>query len=89
MNNIQLYIKNTDGDYVPIDIFDNENIQVEDSIQDVKDISKIFNTFTRDFKVPASFENNKLFKHYYNLNVNNGFDGRIILTPSKRRFKGW
>jgi len=77
MNNIELYIQNTEGDYVSIDIFDNENIQIEDSIQDVKDISKIFNTFSRDFKVPASFENNKLFKHYYNLNIDNGFDGRI------------
>ena len=45
MNNIELYIQNTEGDYVSIDIFDNENIQIEDSIQDVKDISKIFNTF--------------------------------------------
>tara|TARA_R110000803_G_scaffold6296_4_gene20436 strand:+ start:5408 stop:8191 length:2784 start_codon:yes stop_codon:yes gene_type:complete len=77
MNNIELYIQNTDGDYVSIDIFDDEKIQIEDSIQDVKDISKIFNTFSRDFKVPASFENNKLFKHYYNLNIDNGFDGRL------------
>lgn len=77
MNNIELYIQNTEGDYLAIDLFDNENIQIEDSIQNVKDISKIFNTFTRDFKVPASFENNKLFKHYYNLNIDNGFDGRI------------
>ena len=77
MNNIELYIENTNGDYVSIDIFGDENIQVEDSIQDVRDISKIFNTFTRDFKVPASFDNNKLFKHYYNLNIDNGFDARI------------
>ena len=64
MNNIELYIENTNGDYVSIDIFGDENIQVEDSIQDVRDISKIFNTFTRDFKVPASFDNNKLFKRF-------------------------
>jgi hypothetical protein len=77
MNNIEVYIKNQEGDYLPIDIFDNERIQIEDSIQNVRDISKIFNTFTRDFKVPASYENNKLFKHYYNLNIQNGFDGRV------------
>ena len=64
MNNIQLYIQNTEEEYIPIDIFDDERIQIEDSIQNVRDISKIFNTFSRDFKVPASFENNKLFKHY-------------------------
>ena len=77
MNNVELYIKNADREYVSVDIYDNETIQIEDSIQDVRDISKIFNTFTRDFKVPASYENNKLFKHYYNLNIDNGFDGRV------------
>jgi hypothetical protein len=77
MNNVELYIKNESDNYIPVDIFEDENIQIEDSIQDVRDISKIFNTFTRDFKVPASFENNKLFKHYYNINIDNGFDGRI------------
>ena len=77
MNNIELYIKDSLGNLVILDLFDDEKVSVEDSIQNVKDISKIFTPFTRDFKVPASYENNKLFKHYYNLNVSNGFDARI------------
>lgn len=77
MNNIELYIQDSLGNLVILDLFDDEKVSVEDSIQNVKDISKIFTPFTRDFKVPASYENNKLFKHYYNLNVSNGFDARI------------
>ena len=66
MEIVELYIKNQDNEFVLVDLFDNEKIKIEDSIQEVKDISKIYNTFSRDFKIPASFENNKTFKHYHN-----------------------
>ena len=75
-NDIRLYIQNTKGQFENIDLYEDENISIVDSIQDVKDIKKIFNVFSRDFKVRASYENNKKFKHYYNLNIDNGFDGR-------------
>ena len=77
MNNIELYIQDSNKDYVQVDLFDNENISVVDSIQDTRDIKKLYNLFTRDFKVPASFNNNKRFKHYYNSSITNGFDARL------------
>lgn len=80
MNNIlKLYIddQKNPGNYLEVGLYDDEPIKVVDSIKSVKDISKIFNTFSRDFKIPASPENNILFKHYSNSSISNGFDGRI------------
>ena len=76
-NDIRLHIQDDEGVYHMLDLYDDENMTLVDSIQDVKDIKKIFNVFSRDFKVSASPNNNKIFKHYYNTNIRNGFDGRI------------
>ncbi len=77
MNSVELYIADINGDLQRLDLFEDEGISIVDSIQDVKDIKKIFNVFSRDFKVPTSFENNKIFKHYYDNKIDNGFDGRV------------
>ena len=60
-----------------LDIFDDETISIKSSVQDVKDISKLFMDFSQSFKVPASKRNNKIFKQYYNADVDGGFDARI------------
>lgn len=70
MVNLQLYIDGT-----RVDLFDFESVILVDSIQNVKDINKIFIPFTRTFSVPASENNNKLFKHFYNEHIS-GFDPR-------------
>lgn len=58
-------------------MFKDESINITQSIQNVKDIAKIFTDFTKTFSVPASKVNNKIFKHYYNFDIINGFDARI------------
>ena len=59
-----------------LDLFDDETISITQGIQDVKDISKIFADFSQSFNVPASKTNNAIFKHYYNQDIDNGFDAR-------------
>src|SRR6056297_162229 len=59
-----------------IDLYKDENIQVDDSIQDIKDIGKIFTTFSRQFSVPATKKNNNIFKNFYNFDIVDGFDPR-------------
>tara|TARA_R110000772_G_scaffold36098_2_gene86634 strand:+ start:53 stop:2485 length:2433 start_codon:yes stop_codon:yes gene_type:complete len=59
-----------------VDLFQDENIEVINSVLDIKDISKNTNSFTRGFTVPASANNNQLFKHYYDADINNAFDAR-------------
>ena len=78
MIKIQLYIEQTSGagDFVRLDLLDDEAISLTSSIQDVKDISKILADFTRSFKIPANDTNNKFFKHFYNPDID-GYDANL------------
>ena len=60
-----------------IDLFKDETVSFTQTIQNVKDIKKIFTEFTQTFSVPASKTNNIIFQHYYNFNISNGYDARI------------
>ena len=72
MRKIQLYIEN-----VLVDLFDDEIIELTSTIQDVRDIGKVFTDYSQTFTVPASKTNNKIFKHYYNYFITTGaFDSR-------------
>lgn len=59
-----------------VDLFPDETISITETIQNVRDVGKIFTDFTKTFNVPASGNNNRLFKHYYNFDIINGFDAR-------------
>ena len=77
MQRLQLYIEDYKGDEVLIDMFDDETIQLTSTIQDVKDIGKVFTDYSQTFSVPASETNNKVFRHFYNFNITgNAFDAR-------------
>ena len=76
-NNVQLYINDQ-----LVDLFDFEDINIVDSIQDVRDVSKIFIPFSRQFTVPASKNNNKIFKRYYNNDIVDGFDARFKISAT-------
>lgn len=75
MQVIQLYIEGT-----RVDMFKDESVSITDTIKNVKDVSKIFTEFTKTFSLPASKENNKLFKHFYNFDIVGGFDARVRVT---------
>src|SRR5690554_3212789 len=59
-----------------LDLFEDESINVVQSVTDVKDISKIYADYSQSFHVPASKRNNRIFKNYYNVDIDNGFDAR-------------
>lgn len=63
--------------YLRLDLFRDEGLVINSVIQDVRDISKVFTEFTKTFTVPASKNNNKIFKHYNNFHIIDGFDARI------------
>ena len=60
-----------------LDLFDDENITVVSSVQNIEDISRTFNDYSQSFTVPASPNNNRIFKHWYNFSIDNGFDARV------------
>ena len=69
MNRVDLYI-----DSQRVDFFEQESIEINMTVQNVKDISKVFGDFSNGFTLPASTTNNAIFKHYYNVDVSGGFD---------------
>ena len=63
--------------FTRVDLMDAELITLTQVIQDVKEIDKIFTDFSRTFNLPASKNNNRIFKHWYNDDVI-GFDNTIM-----------
>jgi len=64
-------------DYTKLELFKDESVSITDTIQNVKDPAKIFAPFSQQFSVPASKNNNKFFRHYYNSEIDNSFDARF------------
>ena len=52
-------------EYNRVDLFDDEKISVTSSIQNINDISKTYTDFSNTYTVPATKQNNKIFKHWY------------------------
>jgi hypothetical protein len=75
MNKVDIYINNQ-----RLDIFQDEEISINLSVQNVQDISKVFTDFTQGFTVPASTTNNAIFSHYYRTDITGGFDGRLRIA---------
>ena len=87
----------TDIDYQRLDLFDDEEVSLTQTIQDVRDIEKIFTDFSRSFSLPASAKNNLLFRHYYRTDIvenlvsdsifNANTKLRAIIELNYKRFK--
>jgi len=75
MLQIQLYIENDQGVLEEVELYSDESVTLTQSIQDVKDIEKVFTDYSKTFNIPASKHNNKFFKHFYNYFID-GFDAR-------------
>ena len=60
-----------------LDTFKDEDVNITLSIQNIKDISRLFTDFTQNFQVPASRQNNDVFKHYYNADIDGGFNASL------------
>jgi len=78
MIDVQLYIENN-----RIDLFDDETISLTSSIQNVRDIAKVFSDYSQTFTVPANDRNNKIFKHFYNFDI----DGFNATTKKRARIE--
>lgn len=75
MVNVAIFIK-IGEEYKRIELYPDEKISVVSSVQDINDISKVYTDFSQSFTVPASKVNNAIFGHWYNNDIDNGFDSR-------------
>jgi hypothetical protein len=66
-------------------MFKDESVSITQTIQNVKDISKVFTDFTKTFNLPASSTNNKLFKHYYNSDIVDADNNLISDFDARKR----
>ena len=64
MRQVQVYIEGK-----KIELFEDEQINVTSSVQNISDISKVFTDFSQSFTVPASTVNNAIFQHFYQSDV--------------------
>jgi hypothetical protein len=79
MQQVQLYIKSSTGQYERLDTYKDETVTITQSIKNIKDLAKILTDFSQSFTIPASKNNNKVLKHYYNSNVQDGIDARFLI----------
>ena len=64
------------SDYFRADLFKDESVVITDSLLNVRDVAKVFTPFSKQFNLPASKLNNKLFRHYENTDILDSFDAR-------------
>ena len=65
-----------------LDVFDFEDINVENKLKDIRNVDKVFAPFSKEFSVPASATNNRIIKHYYNLDNLTPLDARVRVDGS-------
>lgn len=69
---VRIYCKDTTDQ--PLELYGDESIQLDINVNDIYDIGKVFTSISKTFKVPATKNNNKIFKHYYNVNLDGTFN---------------
>jgi len=73
------------GDYEQVELFQDEQITVNSSIQNIFDISKVFTDYSQSFTVPASTINNAIFKHFYQSDVGDILTGDSLINHNTNR----
>jgi len=68
MRTVQIYINDK-----KIDLFNDEQIEITSSVQNVQDISKVYTDFSQTFTIPCTKNNNAIFEHYYTNDVDATF----------------
>ena len=63
--------------YERLELFNDEKINVTLSVQNISDISKTFSDFSQSFTVPGSNQNNKIFEHFYQNDVDSTIDHNL------------
>ena len=70
---IQPATKDIDGSsFLNLDLFGDENVEIELSIKRSQELDKVYTDFSRQFSVPATNNNNSIFRHFYRDDVVNG-----------------
>jgi len=86
---IEIYIETSAGEYERLDMFEDEDINIQYKLKDMSDIGKVFSTYSQTFTVPASPKNNKILNYYFHTDIG-GNKNRLInakLYVNKKIYK--
>ena len=67
---------------IELDLFNDEQIEVNSSSQNIADISKAFTDISKSFTVPGTSNNNQVFEHFYE----NSIDGTLNYNERRDAF---
>jgi hypothetical protein len=69
MRSVQIYVEDK-----VLDLFSDEQIVVNSTVQNITDIGKVFTDFSQTFTIPCSDRNNQIFEFYFQNDVDNQID---------------
>lgn len=69
---VKIYVNNQ-----LLDLFKDESVNYTTKLSDIEKLSNVFNDFTDSFTVPATPNNNLIFKHYFDVDIDNTFNANI------------
>ena len=72
MSSVQVYIEGK-----RLELFNDEQINIKSSQQNIKEIDKVKTDFSKSFNVPCTPNNNQIFEHFYESDVNMTYDQNI------------
>jgi hypothetical protein len=72
MRKIDFYVENR-----KIELFDNEQIVVNSTVQNISDISSVFTDYVNTFTIPSTPINDSIFEYYYNNDLVNQIDHNL------------
>lgn len=70
--NVSIYIQGQQ-----LDLFKDENIEINLSVKNISDISKVVTDFTQGFTIPASPTNNQILTYWFDADVDGTFNGNL------------
>ena len=80
MRTVQVYIEGQ-----RLDLFEDEQINVTSTQQNVQDISKVFTDFSQSFSVAATPNNNEIFHHFYQNDIGDFLEPSTLFDFNLRR----
>jgi uncharacterized delta-60 repeat protein len=74
---VKLYLIDNNNNPSLLELYKDESIKYTSKLSDIEKLSNVFADFSNTFTVPATPKNNAIFKHYYDVDIDNTFNANI------------
>ena len=66
--------------YDLLDLYKDETINVTSKLSDIEKLSSVFSDYSNSFTIPATPNNNRIFRHYYDYTIDNAYNANIRIN---------